>query len=123
MSRLYMLDTNTVSYIVSGKSPASRARLANLPPGELACISVITEAEFHYGLAEESKRYVASIGSSRLPGQNSNPGLGERGGTSLWRTSSETGAGGEAAWQSGYVDCCSCNFGRRNPCDKRQGFP
>jgi tRNA(fMet)-specific endonuclease VapC len=49
-----MLDTNTVSYIIRGKSPASRTKLANLPHGESACISLITEAELHYGLAESS---------------------------------------------------------------------
>ena len=47
-----MIDTNIVSYIVKGKSPASRAKLANLKPGEVACISVITEAEIQYGLAK-----------------------------------------------------------------------
>ena len=47
-----MLDTNTVSYIVRGKSPASRARLANLGRGAIACISAITEGELQYGLAK-----------------------------------------------------------------------
>jgi len=36
MSRLYMLDTNTVSYIVKSKSPAARARLAGLDMDETA---------------------------------------------------------------------------------------
>jgi tRNA(fMet)-specific endonuclease VapC len=53
--RRYMLDTNTVSDIVKGKSPAARAKLANLPQGEIACISVITEAELQYGLAKTPK--------------------------------------------------------------------
>src|SRR6266436_5532725 len=52
MSRLYMLDTNTVSYIIKGKSPASRARLAAQQQNEAACISSITEAELLYGLAK-----------------------------------------------------------------------
>jgi tRNA(fMet)-specific endonuclease VapC len=47
-----MIDTNIVSYIVKGKSPASRAKLANLQHGEIACISAITEAELQYGLAK-----------------------------------------------------------------------
>jgi tRNA(fMet)-specific endonuclease VapC len=47
-----MIDTNTISYVIKGKSPASRAKLANLQHGELACISVITEAEIQYGLAK-----------------------------------------------------------------------
>lgn len=50
MTRLYMLDTNTVSYIFKGVSPAARSRLAHLGPGEVACISSITEAELWYGL-------------------------------------------------------------------------
>ncbi len=47
-----MIDTNTVSYIVKGRSPAARARLAGLGSGEIACISAITEAELRYGLAK-----------------------------------------------------------------------
>jgi tRNA(fMet)-specific endonuclease VapC len=51
MSLRYMIDTNVVSYIIKGKSPAARAKLANLQHGDFACISVITEAELQYGLA------------------------------------------------------------------------
>jgi tRNA(fMet)-specific endonuclease VapC len=46
-----MIDTNTVSYIVRGRSAAARARLASLRDEEVGCISVITEAEIRYGLA------------------------------------------------------------------------
>ena len=52
MNRRYMLDTNTVSYIVKGKSPAARIKLAGLPQNDIACISTITEAEIRYGLAK-----------------------------------------------------------------------
>lgn len=52
MSRLYLLDTNTVSYIVKGKSLAARARLASLGPDEAACISIITEFELEFGMAK-----------------------------------------------------------------------
>jgi tRNA(fMet)-specific endonuclease VapC len=52
MSRLYMLDTNTVSYILKGKSPAARARLRSLGSDEVACISIITEFELEFGLAK-----------------------------------------------------------------------
>jgi tRNA(fMet)-specific endonuclease VapC len=48
----YMLDTNTFSYIASGKSPAARAefrRLINTPDAQL-CISVFTEAEVRFGM-------------------------------------------------------------------------
>ena len=52
MSQLYLLDTNTISYIIKGKSPAARAKLASLGDGEIACISSITEGELLYGLAK-----------------------------------------------------------------------
>lgn len=45
-----MLDTNTVSYILKGISPAARVRLSGLGTDEIACISSITEAELWYGL-------------------------------------------------------------------------
>lgn len=51
MTVTYMLDTNTVSYIAKGNSPASRARLEALGMDETVCISSITEAELRYGLA------------------------------------------------------------------------
>lgn len=50
MTRPYMLDTNTVSYIFKGVSPAARRRLVRLRPNEVACISSITEAELWYEL-------------------------------------------------------------------------
>lgn len=46
-----MIDTNTVSYIVKGNSPAARAWLANLPKDEAVCISSITAAEVRFELA------------------------------------------------------------------------
>ncbi len=52
MTRAFMLDTNMVSYIVKGKSPAARAKLLNLKDGDIACISSITEAEIKYGLSK-----------------------------------------------------------------------
>ena len=52
MKSLYMLDTNMVSYIAKGYSKAARARMLNLGDDEVACLSVITEAEIHYGLAK-----------------------------------------------------------------------
>ncbi len=50
MSPLYMLDSNTVSYIVKRVSPEARARISRLPTGSVACISAITEGEIWYGL-------------------------------------------------------------------------
>lgn len=52
MSSLHLLDTNMVSYIVKGRSPAARARLLALEEGEVAAVSAITEAEIRYGLAK-----------------------------------------------------------------------
>jgi tRNA(fMet)-specific endonuclease VapC len=52
MNVTYLLDTNTLSYIAKGRSPAARARLQSLGAGDVACISSITEAEVRYGLAK-----------------------------------------------------------------------
>ncbi len=49
-----MLDTNTVSYIVRGRSPAARARLYGLKSDEIGCISVISEAELLYGVSKQA---------------------------------------------------------------------
>ncbi|GHU16863.1 ribonuclease VapC2 [Betaproteobacteria bacterium] len=46
---LYMLDTDTVSYLIKGKSLAVKHRLEALPPSCI-CISVMTHAELRYGL-------------------------------------------------------------------------
>jgi len=52
MTSLFMLDTNTVSYIAKGHSKAARARMLNLEEDEVVCLSVITGAEIRYGLAK-----------------------------------------------------------------------
>jgi tRNA(fMet)-specific endonuclease VapC len=46
---LYMLDTDTVSYLVRGKTPALDARIALVAP-EQVCISAVTRGELLYGL-------------------------------------------------------------------------
>ncbi len=46
---LYMLDTDTASYLIKGKSPVVEARLAALVPA-MVCVSVMTRAELQYGL-------------------------------------------------------------------------
>lgn len=46
---LYMLDTDTVSYLVRGKAPALDARVAAVGPKQL-CISAVTRGELLYGL-------------------------------------------------------------------------
>ena len=55
-----MLDTNQASYLLKGKSPATRARILSLRPGEVACISAVTEAELLYGIAK------SGIGEQRM---------------------------------------------------------
>lgn len=55
-----MLDTNQASYILKGKSPATRDRILSLRSGELACISAVTEAELLYGIAK------SGIGEQRM---------------------------------------------------------
>jgi tRNA(fMet)-specific endonuclease VapC len=44
-----MLDTDTVSYLIKGKSSAIEAKLAALVPASI-CVSVMTRAELMYGL-------------------------------------------------------------------------
>ena len=46
---LYMLDTDTVSYLIRGRSPALDARIAATPAKRL-CISAVTRGELLYGL-------------------------------------------------------------------------
>jgi tRNA(fMet)-specific endonuclease VapC len=46
---LHMLDTDTASYLIKGKSPVIESRLAALVPS-MVCISVMTRAELLYGL-------------------------------------------------------------------------
>ena len=46
---LYMLDTDTVSYLVRGKTPALDAHVAAVSPKHL-CISAVTRGELLYGL-------------------------------------------------------------------------
>lgn len=54
MNQLFLLDTNMVSYIIKGKSPAARAKNASLQPDQIACISAITEGEIRYGLTKSA---------------------------------------------------------------------
>lgn len=49
MGAHYLLDTNTVSYVIKGNLPVVRERLQECAPSEIA-ISVITEAELRFGV-------------------------------------------------------------------------
>ena len=46
---LHMLDTDTSSYILKGRSPAVEARLAVITPA-MVCVSAVTRAELLYGV-------------------------------------------------------------------------
>lgn len=50
---LYLLDTNTVAYIVSGRSQAARRAMSKQIEHSVLAISAITEAEMMYGLAKK----------------------------------------------------------------------
>ena len=49
MNTRYLLDTNTVSYVLKRRSPAVLSRLKGLRANEEVCISCLTEAELRYG--------------------------------------------------------------------------
>ncbi|MGA3075676.1 MAG: type II toxin-antitoxin system VapC family toxin [Bryobacteraceae bacterium] len=46
---LYMLDTDTASYVIRGRAPPVEAKLSAIEPC-MVCISVMTRAELLYGL-------------------------------------------------------------------------
>lgn len=54
----YLLDTNMVSYIINGSSPAARSRLNSLSRtrGHTIGISAITAGEIRYGLARLARK-------------------------------------------------------------------
>ncbi len=56
-----MLDTDTASYIIKGRSPAIEARLAVLEPS-MICVSVMTKAELLYGLKRLSAGHRLHLG-------------------------------------------------------------
>ena len=59
MSTLYMLDTNTVSYLIRGKPPAIKKRLQQVSMSHV-CISVITEAELLRGVLNKPEATMLS---------------------------------------------------------------
>ena len=52
--QLYMLDTNTASYIIKGKPAIVREHLIEVPMASI-CISTITQAELLCGVAKKPK--------------------------------------------------------------------
>jgi tRNA(fMet)-specific endonuclease VapC len=61
MTSRYLLDTNIVSHMLRGH-PQVAMRVRRAPMAQL-CISVLTEAELHYGLAKrpEAKRLQRAV--------------------------------------------------------------
>ena len=55
MSASYLLDTNMVSYIVSGASQRARAHLLRLDAADDVSVSAISEAELRFGMAKGAK--------------------------------------------------------------------
>jgi tRNA(fMet)-specific endonuclease VapC len=62
MPNLYLLDTNTVRYIIKGNFPLVRKRLVKVPMAQVA-ISVVTEAEMLFGVIRrpEATRLKAAV--------------------------------------------------------------
>ena len=60
--QLYMLDTNTASYIIKGKPVVAKKHLLKVPM-ETVCISSITQAELLRGVARkpEAKRLPIAV--------------------------------------------------------------
>lgn len=56
-----MLDTDTTSYLLKGRSPAIESRLAALPPTDI-CLSVMTRAELQYSLRRLSADHRLHLG-------------------------------------------------------------
>jgi tRNA(fMet)-specific endonuclease VapC len=56
VSQPYLLDTNMVSYIVSGASAAARTHLVRLEGKSAVYVSAISEAELRFGMAKGPKQ-------------------------------------------------------------------
>jgi tRNA(fMet)-specific endonuclease VapC len=59
--QLYMLDTNTASYIIKGEPATVREHLLEVPMASV-CISAITQAELLHGLAKKPEaKHLAKV--------------------------------------------------------------
>jgi tRNA(fMet)-specific endonuclease VapC len=54
MAVRYLLDTSTASYVIKGNFPRVRERLLKIPMSDVG-ISVVTEAELRFGVAQRPK--------------------------------------------------------------------
>src|SRR5216683_7507067 len=58
---LHLLDTDTASFVIKGRSPAIKAKLAAVPPDRV-CVSAVTRAELMYGLKRLPSSHRLHIG-------------------------------------------------------------
>jgi tRNA(fMet)-specific endonuclease VapC len=58
---LHLLDTDTASFIIKGRSPEIEAKLADIPPDRV-CLSAITRAELMYGLRRIAPEHRLQVG-------------------------------------------------------------
>ncbi len=67
MATLYLLDTNTVSYIIKGHPPRVRRHLLGIPAEQIA-ISVITEGvELRFWRRQETRGHKLQTGGRGVP--------------------------------------------------------
>ncbi len=62
---LYMLDTDTSSYLLKGRSANIEAKLGTVLPSKV-CISTVTRAELMYGLKRLSAKHCIHLAVHRL---------------------------------------------------------
>ncbi|GAC1649456.1 MAG: type II toxin-antitoxin system VapC family toxin [Acidobacteriaceae bacterium] len=65
MSRLYMLDTDTISFLVKGRNPTIRDRFRTHATSELV-ISAVTRAELLYGLKALDPAHMLRVAVKRI---------------------------------------------------------
>ncbi len=58
---LHLLDTDTASFVIKGRSPGVEAKLAAIPPDRV-CVSAVTRAELMYGLKRLPSSHRLHIG-------------------------------------------------------------
>jgi tRNA(fMet)-specific endonuclease VapC len=60
-----MLDTDTASYVIRGRSPGIEAKLREIAPAQL-CVSAVTCAELMYGLKRVAAGHRLHVGVRRF---------------------------------------------------------
>ena len=57
MSRTYLLDTSTASYVIKDRPPQARRKFLRAVVESEVCISAVTGAELRYGQSSNSVRF------------------------------------------------------------------